>query len=217
MNIPYRLLPQICGALFTINLLTGCAYITEGTKLGPITPPAPTSFQPDIEYTVGDFSYTLEGGKMVTSNFMGKQLNEQILDKWKDRKYIHDYKYVESSAFTGKADYDLTLSGSQYGDSSIGMQILSGLTLFLVPYTVTQSYDLQYTLSDVKTGKKYTSSIEESNKAYAELFLIFALPFAVNNQQTMFERMGDHLYNQLYQQGAFQPSTGKNKNQPFKE
>jgi hypothetical protein len=116
---------------------------------------------------------------------------------------------VESSAFTGKADYNLTLSGSQYGDSSIGMQILSGLTLFLVPYTVTQSYDLQYTLTDVKTGKKYTGSIEESNKAYAELFLIFALPFAVNNQQTMFERMGDHLYNQLYQQGAFQPSTGK--------
>jgi len=49
------------------------------------------------------------------------------------------------------------------------------------------------------------------------LILIFAFPFGVYNQQAMFERMGDHLYSQLYQQVAFQPSTGKNKNQPFKE
>jgi len=47
------------------------------------------------------------------------------------------------------------------------------------------------------------------------LILIFAFPFGVHNQQAMFERMGDHLYSQLYQQGAFQPSTGKD--QPFKE
>jgi hypothetical protein len=58
------------------------------------------------------------------------------------------------------------------------------------------------------------------NYAAASNFLstfIFTFPFGVNNQQAMFELMGDHLYNQLYQQGAFQPSTGKNKNQPFKE
>jgi len=195
----YSLLLPIC-------LLSGCAYMTEGTKLGPITPPS-NSMQPVIEETVGDFAYTLEGGKMVTSNYAGKLLNEQILNKWKDRKYIRDYKYVESSAFTGKADYNLILTGSQYGNSSIGMQIVSGLTLFLFPYTVTQNYDIVFTLTDVKTGKKYTGSIEESNKGYIELFLIFAFPFGVHNQQEMFERMGDHLYNQLYQQGAFQPAT----------
>ena len=207
MKILYHLFFKICGLLLTICLISGCAYMTEGTKLGPITPPS-SSFQPMIEHSVGDFAFTLEGGKMVTSNYEGKLLNEQILNKWKDSKYIRDYKYVESSAFTGKADYNLTLSGSQYGESSIGMQILSGLTLTLIPYTVTQNYDIQYTLADVKTGKKYTGSIEESNKGYVELFLIFAFPFGVHNQQEMFKRMGDHLYNQLYQQGAFQPTTG---------
>lgn len=206
MKNPYRLLFEICGLLLLVCLVSGCAYMTEGTKLGPITPPS-NSLQPMIEHTVGDFAYSLEGGKMVTSNYAGKILNEQILNKWKDRKYIRDHNYVESSAFTGKADYNLTLSGSQYGDSSIGMQILSGLTLTLIPYTVTQNYDIQFTLTDVKTGKKYTGSIEESNKGYIELFLLFAFPFGVHNQQEMFERMGDHLYNQLYQQGAFQPAT----------
>jgi hypothetical protein len=206
VKIPYRLLFKICSLLLLVCLVSGCAYMTEGTKLGPITPPS-NSLQPMIEESVGDFAYTLEGGKMVTSNYAGKILNEQILNKWKERKYIRDYKYVESSAFTGKADYNLTLTGSQYGDSSIGMQIVSGLTLFLFPYTVTQNYDIQFTLTDVKTGKKHTGSIEESNKSYIELFLMFAFPFGVHNQQEMFERMGDHLYNQLYQQGAFQPAT----------
>jgi hypothetical protein len=204
---PYCPLLKICGLILTISLVSGCAYMTKGTKLGPINPPS-NSIQPMIEHTVGDFAYTLEGGKMVTSNQAGKLLNENILDKWKDRKYIRDHKYVETSAFTGKAGYNLILSGSQYGDSSIGMQILSGLTLTLIPHTVTQNYDIQYTLTDVKTGKKYTGSIEESNKGYIQLFLIFAFPFGVHNQQEMFERMGDHLYNQLYQQGAFQPITG---------
>lgn len=201
----HRLL-KFCGSLLTICAITGCSYTTEGTKLGPITTQPPT-FQPKIEHTVGDFSFTLEGGKMITSNFAGKLVNEQMLDAWKERKYIGDAEYVESGAFSGKADYNLILSGSQYGESSIGMQILSGLTLFLIPYTVTQNYDLQYTLTDVKTGKKYSANIEESNKIYQELFLLFALPFGQHGQAAMFERIGDHLYKQFYEKGAFQHTT----------
>lgn len=189
-----------------LALLSGCAYMTEGTKLPPIKPLPASSSPPLIEQSVGDFAFTLEGGKMVTSNYAGKILNENILESWEDRKYIRDYDYVESGRFTGKADYNLTLSGSQYGASSIGMQILSGLTLFLIPSKTTMSYDVQYTLVDVKTGKKFTGSVEESNKSYIELFLMFAFPFGIINEKNMFERMGDHLYQQLYQQGAFQSS-----------
>ena len=88
------------------------------------------------------------------------------------------------------------------------MQILSGLTLTLIPYTVTQNYDIQFTLTDVRTGKKYSGGVEESNKIYVELFLLFALPFTAGNEQALFERIGDHLYDQLYRQGAFQSTTG---------
>jgi len=196
----YRLQPLY---ILLLTLASGCTYVTEGIKLGPITP-APNSMQPTVEHTVGDFSFTLEGGKMITSNFAGKLINDNVLNAWKDRHYIKDYSYKESGAFSGNADYNLTLTGSQYGESNIGMQILSGLTLFLIPYTVTTNYDIQFTLTDVKSGKKYSANVEESNKAYSELFLLFALPFTAHNQQSMFERIGDHLYHQLYQQGAFQ-------------
>ena len=196
---------QKTGSVLLVAAITsGCAYLTEGEKLGPITPMA-NSVQPSVEHSVGDFSFSLDGGKMVTSNFAGKLINENVLDAWVNRHYISDHEYVEKEAFTGKADYNLTLTGSQYGESSIGMQILSGLTLFLIPYTVTTNYDIQFTFADAKTGKKYTGSVEESNKAYVELFLLFALPFAANNESAMFERIGDHLYDQLYRQGAFQP------------
>jgi len=181
---------------------SGCAYTTVGSKLGPITPPRP-DFQPSVEHTVGDFSFTLEGGKMVTSNFVGRTLNESIMGSWKDHGYIRDAKSVESGAFSGKADYQVTLSGSQYGESSVAMQLLCGLTLFLVPYTVTQSYDIQYTLQDVAAAKTYSASVQESNKTYVELFLLVTLPFAARNQNAMLARMGDHLYDQLYRQGAF--------------
>ena len=184
-------------------LVSGCVYTTVGTKLAPITPPQPV-FHPSIEYTVGDFSFTLEGGKLITSNYAGRELSDAIFKSWKDRGYISDVQYVEKSAFTGKADYDLTLSGTLYGESSIGVQILSGLTLMILPYSVTQHYDIQYLLQDVKTGEKYSAAVEESNKTYVELFLVLALPFGQRGQNETMQRIGDHLYEQFRGQGAFQ-------------
>jgi hypothetical protein len=196
---------RLSALLSLLALLTtsGCVYTMVGTKLPPITPPQP-SFQPSIEYTVGDFSFTLEGGKMITSNFQGRQLSDSIFEAWKDRGYIKDARYVENGGFSGAADYDLTLSGTQYGESSIGMQILSGLTLMVLPYSVTQNYDIQYLVQDAKTGEKYSAAVQESNKTYVELFLVLALPFGQRGQKETIQRMSDHLYDQLYRQGAFQ-------------
>ena len=201
MNILGRRSFQVVKML-SLLALSACAYTTEGTMLSPITPQTPP-FPPSVEYTVGDFSYSLEGGKLISSNTAGEALNKKIIDGWKDRGYIRDAQYVDASAFTGKADYDVTLTGSQYGVSSIGMQVLCGLTMFLIPYTVTQHYDLQYMITDTKTGKKYSSGVQEANDTNVELFLLFAMPFAQDGQNAMLKRVGDHLYDQLYRQGAF--------------
>jgi len=198
-----------CRELFLLALLvglcfaTGCAYTIAGTKLPPLTPPQP-SFQPHVEYAVGDFSFTLEGGKMVTSHFAGRVLNNDIMASWRQRGYINGEKYVEPGSFSGTADYNVTLSGTQYGESSIGMQILSGLTFFLLPYTVTTNYDIRYSIEDVKSGKKYGAAVQESDETILELFLLLTLPIAQRGHQDTVQRIGDHLYDQLYRQGAFQ-------------
>ena len=87
-----------CASLLLASTLSGCAYVTEGSKLGPITPPANT-MRPMIEHTVGDFSFTLEGGKMVTSNFAGVLINQNVMNAWQDKHYIRDHEAVEQGAF----------------------------------------------------------------------------------------------------------------------
>lgn len=182
---------------------TGCITIAGG-GLPAIRPAAP-SVAATVEETVGDFSFTLEGGKLVTSIKAGRLLNGEILSCWKKKGYIAEHTYVESSRFTGKADYDLTLSGSQYGESSIAMQILSGLTLFLIPYSVDTRFDVQYTLENVKTGAKYSAAVEDGYATWIELFLFLAAPVSTRGAAKTWDGMADHLYEQLRAQGAFAP------------
>lgn len=192
---------KVIASLLLVVWGTGC-ITTAGKNLEAISPPPPAETQ-TVDQTVGDFEFTLEGGKMVTSNKAGRILNDEILKRWKKQGYIADFTYVANGAFTGNADYNLTLSGSQYGESSIVAQIFSGLTLLLIPYTVNTRYDIQYTLENVKTGDQYSASVEDSYRTIIELLLFLAAPFAGSGASETFDRMGDHLYEQLRTQGAF--------------
>jgi len=187
-----------------LALASGCAITVAGPTPPAIEPPAPTTFQPRVEHTVGDFAFTLEGGKMVSSSFIGHNLSDLIMEAWKERGYISSAQYVDDGAFSHTADYELTLSGSQYGESSILLQILCGLTLFITPYTVTQNYDLQYMVEDRRNGQHYSAAIQGQDKAWVQLFLLLALPVANNGHKKTVSRMADHLYQQLRDQGAFQ-------------
>jgi hypothetical protein len=189
--------------LLLVASSTGCITIAGGGL--PAISPAPPSERGTLEETVGDFSFTLEGGKLVTSNKAGRILNDALLARWKQRGYIAGHTYVPSGRFTGKADYDLTLSGSQYGESSIALQIVSGLTRLLIPNTVDNRYDIQYTLVNVKTGAKYSASVEDRYEMWSELFLVFALPWSGRGASKTWDLMADHLYEQLRAQGAFAP------------
>lgn len=191
---------------------TGC-ITTAGGNLPPLAPHV-AAVRPELEQTVGDFAFTLEGGKMVTSNKAGRMLNDEILRRWMERGYISGHRYVESSQFTGKADCNLTLSGSQYGESSIGMQILSGLTLLLIPYTVNTKFDVQYVLENVKTGEKFSAAVEDSYDTTVELLLFLAAPIATRGQSKTMDAIADHVYDQLRRKGAFEATKSGGAPQP---
>jgi len=191
------------GLLLLVASSAGCIRIA-GEGLSAIQPTAP-SVAATVEETVGDFSFTLEGGKMVTDNKAGRLLNDELLSRWKKRGYIAEHVYVPSSQFTGNADYNLTLSGSQYGESSVAMQIVSGLTLFLIPHSVDTRFDIQYTLENVKTGAKFSAAVEDGYATWFELLLFVAAPFSTQGASTTWNNMADHLYEQLQTQGAFGP------------
>ena len=68
----------LAAALGLVPLL-GCVT-TSGDHLSDISPDAGT-LRPAIEQTVGAFSFHLDGGKMVTSNKMGREINDEILGR----------------------------------------------------------------------------------------------------------------------------------------
>jgi hypothetical protein len=197
---------RLVGALGLALLCSGCVALA-GDRL-PDIEPRPLGIPPlSIEQTVGDFSFHLDGGKMITSNKAGRNVNKMILDRWQRRGLIAKELYVESSTFTGTAEYNLTLAGHQEGDSSVALQVLSGLTLYLIPYSVNTKFDLVYTLEHVESGRNFEARAADSYRTVTQLLLFPITPFALGGAMRTYNRLADHIYEQLAEQGAFDPAT----------
>jgi hypothetical protein len=193
----------LLAAVIPLFCLGSMGCITRaGGQLAPIETTAPSD-PAAIEYVVGDFEFTLEGGKMVTSNKAGRVLSDEIFKIWKKRGYISEFTYVGESGFSSQREHQLTLSGSQYGDSSIAAQILSGLTLFLIPYTVDTKYDIQYLYENARTGARCSAEVADSYHTTVELLLFLAAPFSTRGMQKTMGAMGDHVYDQLHRGCGF--------------
>jgi len=193
---------QRFAALLLLAASAGCTYTVAGDTPAEIEP-VPPSFQPAVEYTVADFKFALGGGDMATSIFDGRELSTEIMEYWEERGYVRAQQYVADGAFSGTADYHLTVRGSQRGDTSWTMQIINVLTLSLVPYTITQHYDFEWVLDDVRSGAKYTATVKASDKTWVEPLLVLALPWAPCGHLDTMWRVGDSLYDQFARQGAF--------------
>jgi hypothetical protein len=195
----------LCFVFVAVSSGLGC-ITTPGDKLANVAVPSPAS-SPAIEQTVGDFSFHLDGGKMVTSNKMGRELNNEILRRWVASGYIASHKYVKSSEFSGGDPFQLTLEGHQEGESSILLQILSGLTLYLIPHYVDSQMALTYLVENAATGCSFRASVDESYNTIISLWMIPVSPFVADGRDISFARIADHLYLQLAEQGAFDAAT----------
>ena len=190
---------SLCSRIVALSLLLSGCYTVAGESLPPVSPVAPAQ-PPAVEHTVGAFTFRLGGGDPKPSFFDGQQLSTEVIGVWKKRGYIQDGQFVEGGEFTPASTLRLTLNGSLQGDVSFWMEVLNALTLTLVPYRVTQHYDLQYVLQDVATGKVYEAKVQESEQTWVEGILILALPFSQRGHHAAMERMAEHLYDQLSRQ-----------------
>lgn len=195
------------AVLSVLTLLTASACQTwPGNKPAPIAPPVALS-RPTIEHTVGEFTFAMNTNEMKPSTVDGRLLTNEIMKVWKRREYITDARFIdEGHPFSGTADFNLTLSGRQHNTVSFWRELLNALTLMWIPYTVTREYDLRYELREVKTGNTYRASVQGEDQAQVEIFLILTLPIAFRGHNEILDRMGDHLYQQFAEQGAFGPA-----------
>ena len=123
--------------------LTGIILVLAGVPLIGCTlagghlrdlDPEPGTLSPSIEETVDVFSFG--AGPLVSSERIGREINYEILSRWKKSGLIADYEYVEASRFSGSADFRLTLSGYRKGEGNAFLVFLSGLTLGVIPNSV---------------------------------------------------------------------------------
>jgi hypothetical protein len=184
--------------------LSGCITLA-GDQLPDIETRPLEIPPPSIEQTIGAFSFHLDGGKMITSVKAGRYVNQMVLDRWQRRGLIAKESYVKSSQFTGNAEYNLTLAGHQEGGSSAVMQFLSGFTLFLIPYWVNTRLDVVYQLEHVESDRKFEARASDSYLSITQLLFFPISPFAMGGLKRTYNRLADHLYEQLAEQGAFDP------------
>ena len=186
-----------------LTSLSGCMTFS-GDKLAELEPIEPM-VSPKIETTVSkDYIYDIDVMQVVTSNKDGRMVNERVIELlWKNNGYISDSTYVKLGAFTGNADYNLTLSGSHKVDSSTAMQIISGLTFAIIPSFVDQEYSLVYTLENVKTGKVYETRVNETESMTMWLLFFPAFPFSMIGSMNTMEHLSEHVYQDFVKQGAF--------------
>ena len=186
-----------------LGVSSGCTYTVAGSATPTPGEPPQAASAPTLEFTVAEFTYVLGGGDMAPRIFDGALLSQEIMKAWQERGYVRMQDYVEEGAFSGTADYHLTLRGSQRGDTSFTMQVINALTLSLVPYTITERYYFEYVLEDVRRGTHYTANVQASEKTWIQPLLVFALPVADRGHRTTMQRVGDSLYEQFALQGAF--------------
>jgi hypothetical protein len=180
----------------------GC-ITSAGNHLTDIAP-SPGPVRPSIEQTVGDFSLDVDGIKLVTSNKTGRVLNDDLLDRWRESGFIADHRYVESARFSEASVFRLTLEGRLDERSSFFLQIVSGLTLTLVPFPVDSRMNLRYSLANTKSGCVFHAKATDSYRTVACLLLLPAAPFLQEGRTRTLDRIADHLYAQLADQGAFE-------------
>ena len=188
--------------ILILPLIGGCMTYSSG-NLSDISPSNFKS-KANIEVSVGrNFYAHLDGGKMMTSNMHGRIINDHVFDYWEDNNYISSFEYVPLEKFSGKADYNITLHGVQDGQSNIGLQVLCGLTLFIIPSFVDMKYSLEYALEDVKTGKKYKAKIDDSLTTMWWLPYILVCPFSLNGRNNTMDRIAEYIHADFVKQGAF--------------
>jgi hypothetical protein len=181
--------------------MSGCVTIA-GNTLRDVERTQPAEV-PKVEQTIGDFSFHLDGGKMITSIKAGRIANDEILKRWKKWGYISSQKYKKDGAFSATADYEVTLSGTQKGDSSIFLQLISGFSLMVIPYYVDTQLHLVYEVRDRRSGKIYTADVSDSYNTIVSLLLVPVSPFALGGGTKTWDRIAGNLYEQLRAQGAF--------------
>jgi hypothetical protein len=174
----------------------------SGDKLADIDAPAAMGCY-FIESSFRDFDYTLDGGALHSSASMADKINNGIERCWVRHGYAKTFVHRGRSPGTGRAEYTLTLTGNVDGKSSVVLQVISGLTLLLIPHTINARTYLTFELKRERDGATFKASAAEDVHQITWLPLIVGLPWMNAGVNSALDKVALHIYQQFAAQGAF--------------
>lgn len=186
--------------LLLMPSLTACISSTRENDFPRATLTGAAS-PPPIETSATEYDFHLDGGKMVTSHFVGKSTLSLITNRWESQDVISHAEYRKNEKWEDDTvDSRVVMSGTRVGHSSILLQIISGLSLMLIPYVVDSVEELEFKRKNLSTGEVTTARAKiRDYKLVSLLFLPFA-PFTLAGDMRQSNMLADSVYCQLWEE-----------------
>ncbi|HJO93945.1 MAG TPA: hypothetical protein QF753_11130 [Victivallales bacterium] len=161
--------------------------------------------KPDIAVKVGDFKQYYNGKidtrGIISNKKMGENCIKGLLDPWMQDKFINNF--MSEKQYKKTADYTLVLNGKLHEKSSPTLNIISILTLFIVPSYVKTEFDLSLELTDNKTKQVYKQPFKASFTVWKDLIFLPLFPvFWIRMDNRRFDK-SMYLYHNFIKQGTF--------------
>jgi hypothetical protein len=104
---------------------------------------------------------------------------------------------------TDKNKHKAAIAGSVNEDSSTALNIVSALTIFIIPSYVTASFDLSLVLTDNRTKEEYRENLKTSFTTWKDLIFLPVFPLFWIRMDNGLTARSMYLYHLLREQGAF--------------
>ncbi len=185
-------------------LLSGCMTF-NGKMLRVANVTQPPSNPISLEIKPGNLIQQFNGVGTnegpLSATVVSSAITNSIANNWKRKGIVS--KYGKPGDIKADPDFTLTVSGVRNEEGNIGMAVLSGLSLMIVPTSSTLIYDLEVELINNRTAARYKAKAKNSISTVMEIVFLPALPFSLMGASSALNDISTHLYNEFQKQGAF--------------
>lgn len=177
-------------SLILCTSITGCASF-KGEMLSPVQQfPKPQGEKTSIAVNL-KFQQMLNDKPISVMTESGRK----ALEKKCVKRFLRSGLFSAVGTDLQDANLIADISVIDDGQANMGMAFLTGLTLYIVPSSATDTYKLTANITDQKTGKIETIQLEDSVTQWQEILLLPLMPFkftpvvAGGVQNTLFDNL----------------------------
>jgi hypothetical protein len=177
---------------------SGCASFAGGNlKELEAVPSAPVK-SPRASLAITWSTYLNGVHKPANEHIAAGMGMKHALEAFKETGY-----FSEVGPTVDNPDVKIKVRIKDEGKANLGMAMVTGFTLFLIPSSATDLYVMDAEVTNLKTGQTRSYHLEDSMNYYQQIFLIFIMPFnwPASVVEDVLENMFTHLAVKIHEDG----------------